>query len=139
MICSCAFYFLVVPPRPDLMAITGSLPNDGFFGGLDVTFTCMITLDESVNTPVIVQGSWIRNGTNLTDDRNRVTEMSAPMTSPPYNTSLRINPLRISDTGAYTCEATITPLNATFVTGTISILSRNITIYKGTVLEVIVC
>ena len=109
------------------MNITGSPLNDGFFKGLDLTFTCMITLDVSVNTPIIVQGSWIRNGTDLTDNGNQFTIMSIPMTHPPYSTSIRINPLSISDTGTYTCVATITPLHATFVTGTSSTVSRDVT------------
>ena len=121
-------FILSVPPRPDLMDIVGSPLNDGFFRGLDVTFTCSIALDRAVNTPVTVQGTWNRNGTDLVNDGSRITVMSSPMTMPPFSTTVRINPLRISDTGMYTCSATITPQNATFITGTATTVSRNISI-----------
>ena len=110
------------------MEITGSPLNDGFFRGLDLTFTCSITLDRAVDTPVTVQGTWNRNGTSLTDDGNQITVTSSPMTIPPYSTTVRINPLSIGDTGTYTCSATVTPQDTTFITGITSIISRNITV-----------
>ena len=110
------------------MVNTGSPLNEGFFVGLDLTFTCSITLDSAVNTPVAVQGTWNRNGTNLTDDGNRITVMSVPMSMPPYTTIVRLNPLIVNDTGTYTCVVTVTPENDTYVTGTTYAVSRNISI-----------
>ena len=107
---------------------TGSPLNEGFFDGLDITFTCSIALDSAVNTPVTVQGTWNRNGTNLTDVGNRITVMSIPMSMPPYTTTVRLNPLRISDAGTYTCVVTVTPENDTYVTGTTYTVSRNISV-----------
>ena len=100
-----------------------------FFRGLDLTFTCSITLDSAVNTAVTVQGTWNRNGTSLTDDGNLITVMSSPMSIPPYTTTVRINPLRIRDAGTYTCVVTVTPQNDTYITGTIYTVSRNISIW----------
>ena len=120
---------LAVPPHPDLMDITVSPLSDyGFFAGLDLTFTCNITLDSTINTPVIVQRTWNRNGTVLTSDGNRITVMSSPMSTPPYTTSVQLNPVRISDTGTYTCAVTVTPENRTYVTGMTYTQSQSITI-----------
>ena len=124
------WFVFAVPPRPDQVEITSSPLNGGFFRGLDLTFTCSITLDNAVNTLVTVQGTWNRNGTSLTDDGNRITVMSSPMSIiPPYTTTVRINPLSISDAGTYTCVVTVTPQNDTYVTGTTYTISRNITIW----------
>ena len=120
---------LAVPPRPDLMDITVSPLSDyGFFAGLALTFTCNITLDSAINTPVTVLGMWYRNGTILTNDGNRITVMRSPMSTPPYTTSVRLNPVRISDTGTYTCAVTVTPQNRTYVTGMTYNQSQSITI-----------
>ena len=120
---------LAVPPRPDLMDITVSPLSDyGFFAGLDLTFICNITLDGAINTPVTVLGMWYWNGTVLPNDGNRITVMRNPMSIPPYTTSVRFNPVRISDTGTYTCAVTVTPQNRTYVTGMTYNQSQSITI-----------
>ena len=110
------------------MVNTGFPLDEGFFDGLDLTFTCSITLDSAVNTPVAVQGTWNRNGTSLADNVNRITVMSVPMSMPPYTTTVRLNPLRISDAGTYTCVVTVTPENDTYVTGTTYMVSRYISV-----------
>ena len=101
-----------------------------FFQGLDLTFTCSITLDEAVDTPVTVQGSWRRNGTELADgdDNERIIVSSPPMDAPPYQTTVRFNLLSVSDAGMYECTATVTPQNTLFITGTNSSNSLSITV-----------
>ena len=98
-----------------------------FFQGLDLTFTCSITLDEAVDTPVTVQGNWRRNGTELADN-GRITVFNPPMNAPSYQTTVRFNLLNVSDAGLYECTATVTPQNTTFITGTTSSNSLSITV-----------
>ena len=84
-----------------------------------------------VNTPVIVQGMWNKNGSELVNgtDNGRITVSNSPMGQPPYQTAVRFIPLNnITDPGTYECTATVTPQNDTFVTGTTSSISRTITI-----------
>ena len=81
-----------------------------------------------MNNPVTVLGTWNRNGTSLTGDVNRITVMSSPMSTPPYASTIRIDPLGISDAGMYTCVITVTPENDAFITGITYSISRNITI-----------
>ena len=102
-----------------------------FFQGLKLTFTCSIILDAAVNTSVTVQGTWYRNGTELVNgiDDGRITVSNPPLAMPPYQTTVTFSPLNnITDPGTYECSATVTPQDTTFVTGTTSSYSRNITV-----------
>ena len=121
-------FFTTVPP-PTLV-ITGSPRNTSFFQGLDLTFICSITLDEAVDTPVTVQGTWNGNGTELMDgdEEGRIIISNSLMTTPSYQTTLRFNPLNISDAGTYECAVTITPQNTTFITLATASISRTIAV-----------
>lgn len=102
-----------------------------FFLGLNLTLTCGITLDEAVNTPVMVRGMWNRNGAELIDgtDSGRITVINPMMTTPPYMTTVRFNPLNNdSDVGVYECTATVDPDNSTYISRTTASISRNISI-----------
>ena len=103
-----------MPPPP---IISGSPRNTSFFQGLDLTITCSITLGNVVDTPVTVRGIWNRNGTELMDgdENGRITIINPPMSSPPYEITLRFNPLNVTDAGTYECDVTITPQDTTFV------------------------
>jgi hypothetical protein len=49
-------------------------------------------------------------------DRNgRITIVNPPMSSPPYDITLRFNPLNVTDAGTYECSVTVTPQDATFI------------------------
>ena len=116
------------PVPPPLLTVTGFPRNTTFIQGLDLTFTCDITLDEAVDTSVTVQGNWKRNGTDLVDDDRRITVSNPPMEASPYQTTIRFNLTDAGDTGMYECIATVTPHDSTFVIGTTSSNSMNITI-----------
>ena len=122
--------FLLYTVPPPLMAISGSPRNTSFFQGLNLVFTCNIILDVAVDTSVTVQGTWNRNETELVDHLNvgRITVSNPPLTMPPYQTTVTFSPLLVSDTGTYKCNATVTPQDTTFVTGTTSSISRTITV-----------
>ena len=112
------------------MTISGSPRNTRFFQGLNLVFTCNIVLDEAVDTSVTVQGSWNRNGSEQVDQLNegRITISNPPLNMPPYQTTFSFIPLNVSDAGTYECNATVTPQDTTFVTGTTSSISRTITV-----------
>ena len=112
------------------MTISESPSNTRFFQGLNLVFTCNIVLDEAVDTSVTVQGSWNRNGSEQVDQLNegRITISNPPLTIPPYQTTVTFSPLFVSDAGTYECNATVTPQDTTFVTGTTSSISRTITV-----------
>ena len=104
----------VAPPPP---IISGFSRNTSFFQGLDLVFTCRITLGNVVDTPVTVRGIWNRNGTELMDgdEDGRISIINPPMTSPPYTITLRFNLLSVTDAGTYECDVTVTPQDTTFI------------------------
>jgi hypothetical protein len=106
--------YVVTPPPP---IISESSWNNRFFQGLDLIFTCSITLSDVVDTPVTVRGIWNRNGTELMDreENGRIVVVNPPMSSPPYDITLRFNPLNITDTGTYECHVTVTPQDTEFI------------------------
>ena len=122
------FFLHIVPPP--LMTISGSPRNTSFFQGLNLVFTCDIILDEAVDTSVTVQGTWNRNESELVDELNegRITISNPLLTMPPYRITVRFSPLNVSDAGTYECNATVTPQDTTFVTGTTSSISRTINV-----------
>ena len=85
-----------------------------------------------MNTPVIVQGTWNRNGTELVDgtDSGRIAVVNPAMSTPPYVTTVRFNLLNNdSDVGTYECVATVNPQNTTYISGATSAISRIIAIF----------
>ena len=115
---------------PPLMTISGSPRNMSFFLGLNLVFTCSIILDVAVDTSVTVQGTWNRDESELVEQFNegRITISNPPLNIPPYQTTVSLNPLNVSDAGTYECNATVIPQDTTFVTGTTSSISWTITV-----------
>ena len=119
--------YSVIPPPP---IISGSPRNTSFFQGLDLAFTCRITLGDVVDTPVTVRGIWNRNGTELMDgaENRRIIIINPPMSSPPYDITLRFNPLSVTDAGTYECDVTVIPQDTTFISTAITSNLRNISV-----------
>ena len=111
---SCCLPHAVFPPPP---IISGSPRNTSFFQGLNLIFTCSITLSDAVDTPVTVRGFWNRNGTELMDgdENGKITIVNPSRTSPPYDITLRFNPLNVTDAGTYECHVTVTPQDTVFI------------------------
>ena len=120
-------YSVMLPPP----IISGFPRNTSFFQGLDLTFTCRITLNDVVDTPVTIQGIWNRNGTELTDgaENGRITIINPPMSSPPYDVTLRFNPLSVTDAGTYECDMTVTPQDTTFISTATTSNSRTFNVF----------
>ena len=127
MAISCIDFTCFTTVLPPTLIITGSPRNTSFFQGLDLTFTCSITLDEAVDSPVAVQGTWNRNGTELMDG-DEIIIINPLMSTPPYQTTLRFNLLIISDAGTYQCGVTVTPQDTTFIDPATASISRTIAV-----------
>ena len=67
------------------------------------------------------------------DENGRITIINRPMSSPPYEITLRFNPLIVTDAGTYECDVTVTPQDATFISTATTSNSRTISVPGMTV------
>lgn len=84
-----------------------------------------------MDTSVTVQGTWTRNGSELmsADEDGRLTLSNTIVETPPYQITLRLNPINISDAGMYKCAMTVTPQNAAFIVSSVVSISCTISVF----------
>ncbi len=88
------------PVAPPSVAVTPS-PDRTLYDGESVTLTCTIALDPAVDSIVAVTASWARTDGAITNGVSGVTG------SGPYQSTLTLSSLVTSDTGGYTCTASV--------------------------------
>ena len=108
MIIKCSFVFNIVSP-PSVI-VTSSPSAVGFFEGLDLTLICSIVLTTSVNTQIVVEAHWMKNGSVL-ESAHRITVSNITRSDINYQITIRFNPVTSNDSGAYLCSSTVTPLD----------------------------
>ena len=91
------------------MNVTPNRTGD-LYAGTPLTLTCSIQLNPAVDTTVNVTGTWSGPGSQAVSNSSHVTvsnllNMSAFL----YETTIEFHPLSTTDTGNYTCEATLAP------------------------------
>ncbi len=84
------------------MAVTPN-PDRTLYNGESVILICTITLDPAVDSVVTVTASWAGPGGAITGGVSGVTG------SGPYQSTLTLSSLVTSDTGDYTCTASVDP------------------------------
>ena len=77
-------------------------PSGPFYEGTSQTLTCTATLHLPVNSDIVVSIHW----TPATNS-DRVTISSLSSQRSPFISTLTLSPLVLSDTGLYSCEATV--------------------------------
>ena len=82
--------------------VTLTSPSGPFYEGASQTLTCIATLHLPVNSDVAVSLHW----TPATNS-DRVTISSLSSHRSPFISTLTLSPLVMSDTGLYSCEATV--------------------------------
>ena len=78
------------------------------YAGTNFNLTCTIELNTAVDTTVVVNSTWgrpvvIPTGTHVVDSEPTGTGARY------YQSTLMFRPLNTSDSGNYTCEATVSP------------------------------
>ncbi len=81
-----------------------SSTNRTLYAGEDVTLTCDITLDPAVGSEVAVTASWTGPGGPITAG---VSDISGSGLA--YQSTLTLSFLTSSDSGLYTCTASVDP------------------------------
>ena len=77
------------------------------YAGTNFNLTCTIELNPAVDTPVVVNSTW--HGPMVIPAGTRVVASAPTGTGARPQTILMFRPLNTSDSGSYTCEATVSP------------------------------
>ena len=92
--------------------MTVDVPTDPLYTGTNVTLTCNIVLHDQVDSLVIGDVTWSGPRREITSDSlSGIAESSSP-----FQSMITFTPLNSGDAGDYTCEATVRPVEAEFIT-----------------------
>ena len=98
-------------PNP-AVSITAAIPSQVVPIGSNVTLTCDITLDPSVDSAVMVTTTWTGPG-------GRVYNGTAPnKNGSSYQSILTLVSLKTTDVGTYNCSVPVTPANSQYIIST---------------------
>ena len=98
-------YMFVVPAvTPPSVSVTNTSRT---YAGTNFNLTCAIELNTAVDTPVVVNRTW--RGPVVIPTGTRVIASEQTGTGARYQSILMFRPLNTSDSGNYTCEATVSP------------------------------
>ena len=125
ILCVC---ICIVPTPSSLMLISSNGNPDAVVVGSDIALTCTLVLNSAImgseNALLMVDAQLSRNETPLT-----LPGVTVTVTTFFYTTQL--NPFRRTDSGNYTCAATVRPQpTSTYLTGN-EMLSSSINIKAG--------
>ncbi len=102
-----------------MVEITDS-SNGSYLTGDNLNLTCTAAVSPSVDTPVNVTVVWTGPNGTISGDNGRI--VTADQTdSEPALSLLTISPLQSSDSGTYTCTASLSPNDPSFVLSSNSI------------------
>ena len=102
-LCTLSLYLFFIVPPPSVSVNSSS----SAYAGSNFNLTCTIQLNTAVNTPVMINSTW--RGPLLIPTGTRVIASAPTGTGARYRTILMFRPLNTSDSGNYTCEATVSP------------------------------
>ncbi len=109
--------------------ITADPLMDRYSVGLLLTLDCVVTLSSAVNTPPTLTPVWRREGVVLSSNEKLIVGEFISTSDNVYTSSLEFQPLNlIGNDMLFECEATVMPEDDTFVTGTNTSSSINITV-----------
>ena len=117
-------------PVPTSVMLSSSVPNP-IIPGSDVTLTCAVELSPAVNVPVTVN-------TVLTTDEGFPTHDTAQPVMGSlvnYTSEFVISSFRRSESGLYTCGATVTLSSNAYISDS-SIATRSVRVTTGEMLTV---
>ena len=81
-------------------------PSSPLYAGItSVTLTCTITLSDAVDTDVMMEVTWFRSGTPLSNTTSRVTISPLAESGRTFTSNLTLFPLYPEDNTTFTCKA----------------------------------
>lgn len=124
--------FFCIAPAPSSLMLTSNLGNTDFatVGSSNITLTCTLVLNSAI---VVSDLSLLMVDAQLSRDGTPLTIHGRTMTDTTFTYTTRLNPFGESDSGNYTCTATIIPqLTSTYLTGNEMLSSNTVSIRAGT-------
>ena len=104
----CMSYFILPVPTPSVTVTV--LPGDSLYAGTtSVTLTCTMTLSDDVDTEVMMEVTWFRSGTPLSNTTSRVTISPLAESGRSFTSNLTLSPLYPEDNTTFTCKAVALP------------------------------
>ena len=97
------------------MTVTVHPSGTLYAGTTSVTLTCTITLSDAVNTDVMMEVTWFRSGTPLSNTTSRVTISPLAESGRTLTSNLTLSPLSTEDT-SLACIAVTRSTSNIFVT-----------------------
>ena len=102
--------FLPILPVPP-PTVTVYVSNQVTIAGSNLTLTCNIQLDPSVNSTVMVNSTWTGPGGATLSGSNPSLNGSS------YQSTLMLTSLGTGDAGTYICGVSVTPMASQYITG----------------------
>ena len=87
------------------MTVTVQPSGPLYAGTTSVILTCTITLSGDVDTAVMMNVTWLRSGTSLSNATNRVTISPLAESGRTFTSDLILSPLYPEDNTTFTCKA----------------------------------
>ena len=104
----CMSYF--IPPVFTPSVTVSVLPSGPLYAGTtSVTLTCTMTLSDDVDTEIMMNVTWFRSGTPLSNTTSRVTISPLAESGRSFNSNLTLSPLYPEDNTTFTCKAVALP------------------------------
>jgi len=100
------YFALVLPVATPVVNVSHDPPTGTLYVGGNVTLKCLIELDNTVDTSVIVAVVW--SASDGVAINNTSSHVVSPVTGsfPTYNATLHLSNLTTNDSGDYICNAT---------------------------------
>ena len=92
-------------PAPSVIIEEVSMP----FNGSEYILSCIVTVDDSVNTDITISSQWLDNGGRDPAAKSNVHNNTKPVGNLEQQHNLTFSPLGSQDGGIYTCTTTISP------------------------------
>ena len=104
MVRTCHISFHHAVPTPSV-TVTVQPSGPLYAGTTSVTLTCTITLSVDVDTDVMMEVTWFRLGTPLSNTISRVSISPLAESGRTFTSNLTLSPLYPEDNTNFTCEA----------------------------------
>ena len=98
-------YLSCIVPAPFVVIDKVGMP----FNGSEYILSCIVTVDDSVNTDITISSQWLDNGDMDAAAKDTVSNNTESVGDLEQRHSLTFSPLRSQDDGMYTCTTTINP------------------------------